>query len=261
MPDPGAFKYSPPSLQGKVSDEEWDTRVNLAAAFRVAYHYGWNRRINNHMTARVPDEPDHFLMNPVGLGWHEVTASNLVKADYDGNLLSETDLALAPAGFNFHSAIQASKRDINCTFHIHPKAGVVVSAMKNGLMIVDQSACGLYGQVAYHEFEGLAQEEDEAPRIIADLGDRPAMIMWNHGLLTVGRTIGEAFFYMQRLITACEVQVDLMTTGAEIRPIPDEVVRHTYEQMAARRHNSPPGGLDWKMHLRLAESLDPSFRC
>ena len=260
MPDTAMFQYTGPSLAGKVSEAEWEARVNLAAAFRIAHHFGWNTGINNHITARVPDEPAHFLMNPLGLGWHEITASSLVKADYEGNLLSETDLTLAPAGFNFHSAIQAAKPEIACTFHLHPRAGVVVSATREGLLIVDQSACALYGQVAYHDFEGIAEEKDEAPRIIADLGDRFAMIMWNHGLLTVGRTVGEAFVYMKRLITACEVQVSLMATGAEIRRIPEDVMAFTVRQMQARRGNGPAGALDWKMYLRLAEKLDPAFR-
>lgn len=248
------------SVQETVSDAEWDTRVNLAAAFRVAHHFGWNDTINNHITARVPDEPEHFLMNPVGLGWHEVTASNLIKADFAGNILSETDMTLAPAGFNFHSAIIDRMRHLNCVFHIHPIDGVVVSAMKDGLLIVDQSSCALHGHVSYHDFEGLAQEKDEAPRIIADLGGNYVMIMWNHGLLSVGRTIGEAFGYMRRLVSACEKQVQLMSTGAEIRHIPDDVLRFTQQQMARRRGNSPLGGLDWKMYLRLAEKLDPAFR-
>ena len=132
--------------------------------------------------------------------------------------------------------------------------------MKDGLKIVDQSSCVLAGRVSTHAFEGLAQEADEAPRIIADLGDNYAMIMWNHGLLTVGRDVGEAFTYMRRLLHACEVQERLMATGAEIREIPAEVIAFTQSQMAERRGNKPLGGLDWKMYRRLAEQLDPTFR-
>jgi ribulose-5-phosphate 4-epimerase/fuculose-1-phosphate aldolase len=160
----------------------------------------------------------------------------------------------------FHSAILRAKPEIQCTFHLHPTAGVVVSATEEGLIYVDQGGCALYGNVAYHDFEGLADEADEAPRIIADLGDNNIMIMWNHGLLTVGRTIGEAFNYMHRLIGACETQVQLMSTGAAIRRVPQEVLEHTSRQMEARRGNKPIGGLDWEMYFRLAESLDPSFR-
>lgn len=248
------------SLRGQVSDAEWETRVDLAAAFRVAYHLGWNDRIINHITARVADEPDHFLMNPRGLGWHEVTASSLVKADFDGNILSDTDYALAPAGLNFHSAILDAKRHINCVLHIHPITGIVISAMRDGLMILDQSSCQLYGQIAYHPFEGYADARDEAPRIVAELGDNIAMIMWNHGLLTVGRTIGEAFAFMQKLVAACEIQERLMATGAAIREIPEDVLAHTVAQSQDRVGNKPYGGLEWKMHRRMADRLDPSYK-
>ena len=260
MPDTGISRQGIVPLKGKVSEAEWETRVDLAAAFRIAYHFGWNETARNHITARVPDAPDRFLMNPQGLGWHEVTASSLVRADFAGNILNETDFTLAPAGLNFHSAILAARAHINCVLHIHPTAGVVVSATKDGLMHIDQGSCRLYRQVAYHEFEGLAQDKDEAPRIIEDLGDKPVMIMWNHGLLSVGRTIGEAFSYMHTLVQACETQVRLMATGAEIRRIPEEVCEHTYRQMAARRGDAPSGQADWQMHRRLAERLDPAFR-
>ena len=260
MPDTTVSEGNGASLRGRVSDAEWETRVNLAAAFRVAHHHGWNETVRNHITARLPDAPEHFLMNPMGLGWHEITASNLLKVDLDGTVLTESDLAPGPAGLNFHSAILRAKPDLNCTFHIHPTQGVAVSAMKDGLIYVDQGGCALYGQVAYHEFEGLAEEADEAPRIVSDLGDKFAMIMWNHGLLTVGRTIGEAVTYMASLVAACDLQIRLMSTGAEIRSIPEEVLEHTSRQMAKRRGNKPGGELDWQMYLRLADRLDPSFK-
>lgn len=248
------------SLRGEVSDAEWETRVDLAAAFRVAYHLGWNDRIINHITARVAGEPNHFLMNPHGLGWQEVTASSLIKADFAGNMLTDSGYALAPAGLNFHSAILEAKPHINCVLHIHPTTGIVISAMRDGLMILDQSSCQLHGQVATHAFEGYADARDEAPRIVADLGDKFAMIMWNHGLLTVGRTIGEAFALMRKLVAACEIQERLMATGAEIRAIPDDVLAHTVEQSEGRVGNKPYGGLEWKMHRRMADRLDPSYK-
>lgn len=260
MPDTAVHEDGGASLRGHVGAAEWEARVNLAAAFRVAYHLGWNDTPRNHITARIPDAPETFLMNPLGLGWHEITASSLLKIDLDGNILSDTDLSPGPAGLNFHSAILRAKPDLACSLHIHATPGVIVSATKDGLMFIDQSACALYGQVGYHDFEGLAQDEEEGPRIVADLDDNFALIMWNHGLLTVGRTIGEAFSYMHRLVTACETQIRLMATGAEIRRIPDDVLAHTNEQMVARRGNKPYGELDWRMYLRLAEKLDPSFR-
>ena len=146
-------------------------------------------------------------MNPRGIGWHEITAANLLKLDLDGKILSNTDLCPGPAGLNFHSAILREKPELDCTIHVHPMQGVIVSTLEGGLQFFDQESCAIYGTVSYHEFEGLAQEADEAPRIIADLGDKYTMIMENHGLLTVGRTIGEAFTYMDKLLRACETQV------------------------------------------------------
>lgn len=248
------------AIRDKVSAAEWDTRVNLAAAFRIAHHLGWNNRLVNHITARVPDHPSHFLMNPHGIGWHEVTASNLVKADFKGKILSGGDVKLAPAGLNFHSAILEHSPDINCVCHTHPTPGVVISATRTGLKILDQTGCMLHGEVSYHEFEGYASEKDEAPRIIADLGDRRTMIMWNHGLLSVGRTIGETFSYMRRLIGACELQERVMALGTEIREIPEDVMDFTKSQIDQRNRNQPIGGPEWDMNLRLADELYPGYK-
>lgn len=247
------------SVRNRVSSTEWDTRVELAAAFRAAYHLGWNRTINNHITARLPDAHDHFLMNPRGIGWHEITASDLLKLDLDGNLLGEAELMPGPAGLNFHKAVLAAKPGIACTMHLHPIQGVVVSALDEGLMFFDQNSCSLYGEVSYHSFEGLAEEKDEAPRIIADLGDTFAMIMRNHGLLTIGRTIGEAFSIMDRLVQACDTQVRIMATGGTARPLAPEICEHTHRQMNARRGNKPAGELEWTMHQRMMQRLDASF--
>ncbi|HUB97698.1 MAG TPA: class II aldolase/adducin family protein [Stellaceae bacterium] len=234
-----------------ISAAEWETRVELAAAFRAAHHFGWNRTISNHMTARLPDNHGHFLMNARGFGWHEITAANLIKLDLDGNVLSETELMPGPAGLNFHSAILRQKPDIACTMHLHTMEGVVVSALEEGLQFYDQEGCAIYDQVTYHAFEGLAEEKDEAPRIIADLGDKFTMIMRNHGLLSVGRTVGEAFTYMEKLIRACDTQVRILATGAPARRVPKEVLEHTARQMKARQGNKPAGELEWKMYKRL----------
>jgi ribulose-5-phosphate 4-epimerase/fuculose-1-phosphate aldolase len=244
-----------------MTESEWATRCDLAAAFRMAHHLGWNDRTTNHITARLPDNPHHFLMNPRGLGWHEVTASCLVKADLDGNILSDLgEHKLGPAGFNFHSAILRANPHLHCSIHVHARPGVVISATKGGLVIVDQTGCHLHGEVAYHAFEGFAEEKDEAPRIIKDLGQKMTMIMWNHGLLSVGRTIGEAVLYMRRLVDACELQVQLMSTGAEIRRIPDDVLDFTRSQIQKKRQSPAYSDEEWKMYLRLVEGLDPSYR-
>ena len=247
------------SLRGKVSEAEWDIRVQLAAAFRICYGRGWNGSTANHMTARVPDEPEHFLMNASDFSWDEITASNLLKLDHDGNVLGDTDRKPRPAGLNFHSAIQREMPDMVCSLHLHPMAGVVVSAMKEGLMFYDQASCTVYGQVTYHDFEGIAQEADEAPRILSDLGDKFTMIMRNHGLLTVGRTIAEAMAYMGRLVRACETQERLLSTIATPVPLSTEICEYTADQMAKRAGNQPIGDTDWQAAFRRQVRQDPSF--
>lgn len=248
------------SLKGRVSESEWDTRVQLAAAFRVAHHLGWNDSVLNHIVARLPDEPDHFLMNAQKYAWDEITASNLLKMDYAGKVLGDSDLRPGPAGLNFHSAILKAMPHIGCSLHVHQADGVAVSAMAEGLMFFDQGSCALYGELTYHEFEGLAQEAEEAPRIIAELGDRHAMIMRNHGLLTVGRTVAEAFICMDRLIAACATQVKLLSTNGTPRPLSKDICEYTYNQMQERvRGGRPAGDNQWNAYLRLAERLDPAF--
>jgi ribulose-5-phosphate 4-epimerase/fuculose-1-phosphate aldolase len=247
------------SLRGKVSEAEWDTRVQLAAAFRICYARGWNASTGNHMTARVPDEPEHFLMNASDFAWDEITASNLLKLDHDGNVLGDTDRKPRPAGLNFHSAIQREMPQMACSLHLHPMAGVVVSAMKEGLRFYDQGSCTVYGQVTYHDFEGIAEEADEAPRILSDLGDKFTMIMRNHGLLTVGRTIAEAMAYMGRLVRACETQERLLSTSATPVPLSTEICEYTASQMAKRAGNQPIGDTDWQAAFRRQVRQDPSF--
>ena len=251
---------APALLRNSITDAEAETRIALAAAFRVAHHLGWNDTINNHIAAKVPDEPDAFLMNPVGLGWHEIRACDLIKSDYDGNYRTETTNKLAPAGFNFHSAILKEMPQVNCTLHIHASPVVVVSAMEDGFKYFDQGACALYDDLGYHDFEGLAQEEEEAPRIIADLGQKHALMMRNHGALTVGATIGEAFYFMRRLVDACDVQAKLMMSGAKVRTVSEDVQKFTKTQMNKRRAGKPYGRLDWDMYFRLADKLDPDFK-
>jgi len=248
------------SLRDKVSDAEWETRVHLAAAFRLGSHLGWNFGNRNHMTARLPDAPGHFLMNAQNFGWHEITASNLLKLDLDGRVLTETDLTPGPAGLNFHSAILAAKPEINATLHVHAKHGVVVSVMEEGLQFFDQGGASLYGQVTYHDFQGLASEKDEAPQIVAELGDKYTMIMRNHGLLTIGRTIAEGFTFMAALVSACETQVLLRATGSKAPPLPDEICAHVVQQTSGRNPGQPRGDMAWPMYMRLAEQLDPTFR-
>jgi len=243
----------------EISLAERDLRVQLAAAFRVAHHYEWNKQINNHITARLTDHSDRFLMNPLGIGWDEITASKLVTIDFNGEVLSHDGVKLAPAGYNFHSGILKARPELNCVIHVHATPGVVIAATKGGLQIVDQSGCHLYGEFAGHDFEGFAQEQDEVPRILKDLADKHCLLMWNHGLLTVGRSVAEGFQYMRRLVDACALYERLLATGAEIRTIPTDVLEFTRSQITDKRRSTAYSDSEWAYHLRLAERLDPSF--
>lgn len=259
MVETAEAKRRPNSLRGQVSEAEWRTRVDLAAGCRMAYHFGWNHSIRNHLTARVPDEPDKFLMNPIGLLWNEITASDFLKVDFDGKCHTISDRPPGPAGLVFHGAILEAQPHRNCSFHLHPMEGVVVSAMKNGLVYACQESLALYGQIAYHAFESQADDLDEGRRIAEELGDKTCMIMWNHGLLSVGRTIAEGFYTMQQLIEACRIQVRLMATGTEIREIPKEICELTYRKFKERQKERPFGQADWDAYYRLVEKADPSF--
>jgi ribulose-5-phosphate 4-epimerase/fuculose-1-phosphate aldolase len=247
------------TVRGAVSAAEWETRVQLAAAFRIAHALGWNEGVTNHITARLPDAPEHFIICPQGLGWDEMTASCLVKADLSGRVVSQSELSPGPAGLNFHSAVLAARPEIACTLHIHPMAGVIISALKGGLVVLDQRGCLLQDEVAYHDFEGYARAKDEAPRIVAELGRKRTMIMRNHGLLAVGRTIGETFYFMGKLIHACELQERAMATGGEIQPIPADIVAVANRQTMERYRDKPYGNLDWKMLTRRLARVDSSF--
>jgi ribulose-5-phosphate 4-epimerase/fuculose-1-phosphate aldolase len=247
------------SLRGRIADGEWQARVELAGAFRIAHQNGWNDGVNNHITCRIPGEPDRFLMNPHGLGWDEMTASSLLKADLSGHILIGGELEPQPAGLNFHSAILAAKPELNSVMHIHPMSGVVISVLETDLMILDQRGSSLFGEVAYHDYEGYAREKDEGPRIVGDLGDCHAMIMRNHGLLSVGRTLAETFMFMNKLVGACELQERALATGVKIRPLTNSVIGVTRDQSRVRYSNKPQGDLEFCMKLRRLERQDPGF--
>jgi ribulose-5-phosphate 4-epimerase/fuculose-1-phosphate aldolase len=247
------------ALVRPVSEAEQKLRVELAAAFRIAHHLGWNIDTLNHITLRIPDT-DTFLMNPLGLGWDEITASGLATAAYDGQVISHAGVRLASAGFNFHSGILKARPDINCVIHCHHDAGVVVGATTDPLLVFDQGGCRLYDEVGYHLFEGLANQEDEVPRILRDLGHRHTLIMRNHGLLSVGGSVGEAFGWMRALIDACALQERVLATGRPYQTIPEDLQKHTKAQMGVTsRGNMPREDHSWPYFVRLAEQLDPAF--
>ncbi|MGZ5803345.1 MAG: class II aldolase/adducin family protein [Xanthobacteraceae bacterium] len=247
------------TLDRPVSDVERKLRVELAAAFRVAQHLQWNLDTLNHITLRVPDS-DTFLMNPLGLAWEEITASSLATVTLDGQVISHSGVRLAPAGFNFHSGILKARPDLNCVMHTHEAAGIVIGSVGEKLPAISQGGCRLHGEIGYHDFEGLANQSEEVPRILRDLGQGHTLVMYNHGVLSVGASVGEAFGWMRTLIDECRLVERALATGRKIRTIPDDVQINTKAQMGGNnRGNAPRDDHSWQYWLRLAERLDPAF--
>ena len=252
-----------PSLNDQVSPEEWRMRVDLAACYRLVDLFGWSDLLGTHISARVPDQKDAFLINPYGLLFEEITASSLVKVDEAGNILSPTEHHINPAGFVIHSAIHMAKPEIACALHTHTPAGTSVATQKDGLLPLTQHALAIYAHVAYHGYEGIATDLSERERLVRDLGDANVLILRNHGLLTVGRTIAEAFVWMYRAERACRMQLAVQQSGAEPVEIPTEVQEVTIARNA--RANSPEGHRpigkhEWPALLRKLDRIDTSYR-
>ncbi len=248
------------TLHAGKSSAEWQQRVELAACYRLLAHHRMTDLIYTHSTVRVPGEPGRFLINPYGLRWEEITASSLVKIDVDGNKAGDSPHRVNPAGFTIHSAVHMGRHDAACVIHTHTRAGMAVSALKGGLMPLSQIALQFHGRLGLHDYEGIALDHDERGRIIADLGTSCGLILRNHGLLTVGRSVAEAFSLMYYLNLACEVQVAALSMGAELVTPPREVcerVGRQYDQMA---FDDGDLQLEWAAHLRMLDALDPSYR-
>ena len=241
-----------------MSAAEWQTRVDLAAAYRLAVIYGWTDLNNTHFSARVPGTDDEFLLNPFGMLFDEITASSLVKVDRNGNILGNSTYPTNPAGFVIHGAIHTLARNADFVLHTHSRFGTAGSLQEHGLLPVSQKALTLLGWLAYHDYEGPATDKNEQPRIVGDLGDKRIMILRNHGLLTVGATMGEAFVWMYRTENACRIQIDAMSGGSKLRPLSEETQQKTME-MGVKMYG--PGGfietgLEWPALLRQLERMD-----
>ena len=246
------------SLEGKCSPEEWALRVDLAAAYRMVAHYGWDDLIFTHLSVRIPGPEHHFLMNPYNLMFEEVTASSLVKIDMAGHPVDPTPFITNPAGFTIHSAIHMARDDAQAVMHLHTPHGQAVSAHGEGLLPLTQTAMLARGDMAFHDYEGVAVDLDERERLVADLGTKTSMLLRNHGTLTVGKTVGEAFLRMYFLERACEAQIYALSAGADISNPP----QGTPEVAAAQGLATIPIGanlLAWPALKRKAYRLDPSF--
>ncbi|MGE0723929.1 MAG: class II aldolase/adducin family protein [Alphaproteobacteria bacterium] len=251
------------SIRDQVSEEEWALRTQLAACYRIIDHLGWAELIWSHTTVRVPGPDTHFLINPYGLRYDEVTASNLVKIDLDGNTVGPVEHLINPAGFVIHSAIHMARHDAACVMHIHTPAGMAVAAQAGGLLPISMYALGYDGQVAYHDFEGPSLTLGARERLARNLGDRNLLILRSHGTLTCGRTIPEAFLHMYRLQRCCEVQLMAQAGGGKLIVPPDKVRRDSvdlaYEFFKTGGH-ATYGELEFAALVRLMDRTDPSFR-
>jgi ribulose-5-phosphate 4-epimerase/fuculose-1-phosphate aldolase len=244
-----------PTVRGQVSETEWETRVALAACYRLTDWFGMTDLTYNHITARIPGTQDEILINLYGLLYREITASSLVKIDIEGNVLSkpETDYGLNKSGYVIHGAIHRARPEISCIIHTHTRAGMAVSAMQCGLLPLTQTSMRFSGHIGYHDYEGPAIDLDERERLVRDLGPHDAMVMRSHGLLTCGATIPQAFNTMYQLELSCRSQVDAMAARTELIVPGANIVEHTAHlyQPGTRR---PYGVLEWPAMLRLLDA-------
>ena len=247
------------SVREQVSEEEWALRVDLAACYRLIAMYGWDDLVFTHISARVPGPDEHFLINAYGMLFEEMTASSLVKVDLAGEKVLDSPHPINPAGFTIHSAVHEARHDVGCVIHTHTKAGVAVSIQKDGLLPLSQISLFPSASLAYHDYEGVALNEDEKPRLVADLGDKNALILRNHGLLTTGPTIADAFLMMYALETACQTQIMAQSSGSELLQVPQPIVDGITAQ-AEVVLKGLGGQLAWPGLLRKLDRLDVSFR-
>lgn len=247
------------SVQSGVSEAEWQRRVDLAACYRLVALFGWDDLIFTHISARVPGPARHFLINPYGLLFSEITASTLIKVDLEGNTLTPGPCEINPAGFTIHSAIHAAREDAACVLHVHSLDGIAVSAQAGGLLPLSQQSMVVLSSLAYHDYEGVVLDADEKPRLVRDLGARRFLMLRNHGLLTVGGSIADAFLSMYFFETACAIQIRAQAGGAKLRMIGDDILA-----VANREFSQDSKGvgrrLAWPALLRKLDAVDPGYR-
>ncbi|MDQ8038759.1 MAG: class II aldolase/adducin family protein [Pedobacter sp.] len=246
------------NVREQVSAEEWKARVDLAAAYRLVALYGWDDLIFTHISARVPGPEHHFLINPYGMMFDEITASSLVKINLQGEKVMPSDYPVNPAGFTIHSAIHAARPDALCVMHTHSLNGVAVSAQKEGLLPISQQSSIVMSSLAYHDYEGIALRDDEKPRLVTDLGDRMFFMLRNHGLLTVGGSAADAFLAMYLFEAACMIQVRAQSGGSELIHV-GESVQADNKMMAQAVLRGMGGALAWPGLLRKLDRKNPGY--
>ena len=246
-------------IRESVSPEEWQTRVDLAALYRLVALYGWDDLVFTHISARVPGEDNHFLLNPYGLLFEEIKASDLVKIDLDGNIVSETEHFVNAAGFTIHSAVHGNGQHNHAVIHTHSNDGVAVSAQKHGLLPISQTAMVIRNECAYHDYEGIALNHDERERLLDDLGDKHCMILKNHGLLATGATCADAWLRLFFLERACTMQIKALSGGSKLNMVSNDVVELVTDQgqMASEQGI---GNLAWPALIRKLDKIDVSYK-
>ena len=247
------------SLKEVVSAEEWQLRVDLAACYRLVAAYGWSDLVFTHVSARLPGPQHHFLINPYGLMFDEITASSLLKIDQDCNKLHDSPFPVNPAGFTIHSCIHQVREDAGCVLHTHTRAGVAVSAQKHGVLPISQQSTFVLCSLAYHDYEGVALRDDEKPRLQKDLGDANFLMLRNHGLLTVGRTIPDAFLSMYTFENTCRIQVDALAGGTELTQVNPKIVEGISSVMKVSTAGMG-AALAWPALLRKLDRMDASYK-
>ena len=252
-----ALKNSTPSAT--MSDHEWAARQELAACYRIFDMLGWSEMIYNHITVKLDDQPGAFLINPFGLHFSEVTASSLVKIDIDGNKLADSPYPVNRAGFVQHALFHRHLPDAHCIMHTHTTAGMAVSSLEGGLQPVNFYACNFIGQIAYHDFEGVTVRDEEGTRLLEHLGDRRAMLLRNHGILVMGRTLPEAFVKHWALQRACEIQLATMSMGKPL-VVPDEVIAVHQRDLSMAQATANPGEADFAAMVRKVDKIDTGWR-
>jgi len=241
-----------------TSPEERQVRVDLAAAYRLVAAYGWDDLVFTHISARVPGPEHHFLINPYGMMFDEITASSLVKVDLNGKIVMDTEYSINPAGFTIHSAVHAAREDALCVMHLHTEHGIAVSAQANGLLPISQQSLFVLSSLGYHDYEGLALNDEEKPRLVADLGKKTFLILRNHGLLTVGPTVADAFLSMFLLQRACRIQI-MAQAGGKLVSIPEKILA----QIPAQEEVVTQGGggrLVWPGLLRKLDRMGADYK-
>ena len=250
---------TPSDIQNMVSAEEWQLRVDLAACYRLVALYGWSDLVFTHISARIPGPEHHFLINPYGLMFDEITASSLVKVDMQCNKLIESPYPVNPAGFVIHSSVHAAREDVQCVLHTHTRAGVAVSAQKNGVLPISQQSTFVLASLAYHGYEGVAFRDEEKPSLQADLGEANFLMLRNHGLLTCGKTIADAFLAMYTFEAACKIQIDAQAGGGELTQVHPQILTGVAQAMKVQT-GGLGGAFVWPSLIRKLDRTDPSYK-